>query len=182
MYNRPRCFPRAVAVAALLLAFAPYAAQAEKRVDGEETDHSNQDLGRPDADKVPRPGGGGPGNWGGPKSDPGLGEPGGALDPLLIRGLEFPYIGDLANRLDANEFLLPILTAPDRRLVLPTPPGAGERLVDWSRPLAGWDGWPELGGIGSTDWGPPAPIPEPGTLSLLLLGGVLVAAGRRRGG
>jgi len=71
---------------------------------------------------------------------------------LFIRGLEFPYIADSANRLDANGVLLPILTAPDRRLVPPTPPGAGERLVDWSRPLAGSGGWAELGGIGSTDW------------------------------
>ena len=93
MYSKPRSFRRIVAVATLLWAFAPYAAQAEKRVDGEESDHSNQDYGQPDTSKVPHQGGE-PGNWGGPKGHADLGEPGGALDPLLIRGIEFPNIGD----------------------------------------------------------------------------------------
>jgi len=181
MYSRPRSFRRIVAVAILLWAFAPYAAQAEKDVDDQQTDHSNQDMGQPDLTKVPYPGDE-PGIWDGPKSHPDLGEPGGALDPLFIGGVESPFVGHLASRLDPNELLLPLWAAPDWGPVPRAPLGPGERLADWSLPLGGSDGLPDLGPIGNAGWGPPAPIPEPGTLSLLVLGGALVAAGRRRGG
>jgi hypothetical protein len=180
MYGKPRSLGRVVGVATLLLAFAPFAAQAEKDVDEQETDHSNQDTGLPDLGKIPHPVGA-PGMSDGPKSHPDLGGPGRALDPLFIGRVESPLVGRVLDSLDPNELLMPILNPPDEWPLPQAPPGVGERFVDWNLPPGASGGWPDVDGIGNPGFGPPAPIPEPGTLSLLVLGGALVATGRRWG-
>lgn len=165
-----------VAAAVALLSLAPCAAHAEQVPgDGDDGDHSNQDSGGSSARRPLKP--------------IGSGMAGGNMD-MQHPGLPF---GQLGRQGGANPFLPggSLFEALDG-LAVGSPPA--DRYWRAALLRGGWrlpDGPPATGhGLAGTGYGPAlparhegsrgAPVPEPGTLALLLAGAGLVAARPRR--
>jgi hypothetical protein len=170
----------ALTAAALLLALGPVAAWAEQPIHGndDDGDHSNQDRGGPVVGKVG--GEGKPGAPGGAGLPADLPEQPADLAPLSFDGMLFPDTDDPMGTLGMLDFshALPVLS-DDLDLLSP-----GSYDLDGAAAEGGLRFRLNVGSepdvIRGGDGGLPAPVPEPGPLMLLLLGGVLAAA-RRRG-
>jgi len=155
-------------LAILSLLFAPSLTYADKVAD-DESDHSNQDWGQPDAHKVPHPIA--PSHRGAPTNGPGY--------LVAVGDLGLPSMGG------ADLWLADALTgAPQPPALVHAPVSGDDGAVEWPlvppRVLPNGLGVPsQVSGIGGGGSGPP-PVPEPATGVLLVLGGALLAVRRRR--
>ena len=154
-------------LAILSLLFAPGVAYADKVIE-DESDHSNQDWGEPDAHRSPRPID--PALWGGPKGPPGSGGADGGLWLPSAGGADF-WIADVLTGAPPPPPVGALVVAGDDGTFEGPPVGR-------SLGLDGLGLRSQTSGIGGGTYGPP-PVPEPATAVLLVLGGALLAARRR---